>query len=116
MIPKIPSMRMKSREPLNRASTTAMIPRMLEALASCLVIDRIALGGIDMGKTCKICPCNLLYSVGLNEPRTYPRMAKMARAIGKIAISRLYARAADRFIDQSLLNLVIKACKGLVSF
>src|SRR3989442_13955807 len=43
-------------------------------------------------------------------------MARMAIAIGKIAISRLYARAADRVVDQSLLNLVINSCKGLVSF
>src|SRR6266568_1207107 len=109
-------MRMKSREPLNRASTTAMMPRMLEALASCLVRDCTVLGGIEIGKAVKICPCNVLYSVGLNEPRTSPRMARMARAIGKIAISRLYARAADRFIDQSLLNLVINSRNGLVSF
>src|SRR3989442_4162117 len=109
-------MRMKSREPLNTASTTAMMPRMLEALASCLVIEFTVPGGVETGKVCKICPCNLLYSVGLNEPRTSPRMARMARAIGKMAISRLYARAADRFIDQSLLNLVINCGNGLVSF
>ena len=109
-------MRMKSREPLNRASTTAMIPRMLEELASCLVIEFTVLGGVLTGKVCKICPCNLMYSAWLNDPRTIPRMARMAIAIGKIAISRLYARAAAKVVDQSLLNLVKNSRNGLVSF
>src|SRR5947209_18319572 len=39
----------------------------------------------------------------------------MAIAMGNIAISKLYARAAEKVVDQSLLNLVKNACKGLTS-
>src|SRR5881227_3816441 len=43
-------------------------------------------------------------------------MASSARKKGNIANNRLYARAAERVHDQSLLNLFQKSCKGFMAF
>ena len=43
-------------------------------------------------------------------------MASAAVQNGNIAISKLYARAAERFHDQSLLNLFQKSSRGLAFF
>src|SRR6266568_9345035 len=43
-------------------------------------------------------------------------MASAAVQNGNMAISKLYARAAERFHDQSLLNLFQKSSRGLAFF
>src|SRR6476469_8350843 len=45
-----------------------------------------------------------------------PAMAMIAMAMGKIAVMRLNARPAAKFMTQSLLHLVQKAWKDLTPF
>src|SRR5579875_591548 len=114
MMSKHPSIKVNNREPPKIATRRAIMPRGPEILASCLVIvlKRPVLDDICFGKTFCRDAMMLVIELGLKCPRMRPRIARMATAMGKMAVSRLYASAADRFMTQSLLNLVKKAING----
>src|SRR5258708_35813084 len=71
---------------------------------------------ICCGKMLRIWLIRFCCAVESRRPMVKPTMAMMAIRIGKMAVMRLNASPAAKFITQSLLNLVKNACKDLTSF
>src|SRR5436853_4014571 len=119
MMPKQFSMSTKKRDPLKMANAIELNHRIPEALKSsvraALRMAVICVAVAD-GKKTTILFTSLLNACWSSPPKKIPRRASRARKKGSIANNRLYARAAERVHDQSLLNLFQKSCKGFMAF
>src|SRR2546426_6860748 len=71
---------------------------------------------IGGGKTFCMPLIRLSLIAGSSHPKINPAIAMMAITMGKMAVMRLNASPAAKFMTQSLLNLVQKACRDLMSF
>ena len=108
---------MKRREPPKIATSTAKIKRKLAFLLRVLSAgSRILPVASCCGKTCSICVIRSCLIDGTKLLKINPAMAMRAMTMGKIAVMRLNANPAAKFMTQSLLNLVQKSCKDLIPF
>src|SRR5437763_4048518 len=113
MISRQPSMKMKKREPLKRARTTATTLRRPASFLTCWkAAATIGLASLKAEERLVISSIALWYAPGSSVLRKKPRMERRVITMGKTARIRLNASPAALFQDQSLLNLVRKASKG----